>query len=38
MQQFQVDPTNVGRRPQSVRLEAAGASPLVVDRTVTIFP
>ena len=36
--EFQVDPTNVGRRPQSVRLEAAGASPLVVDRTVTIFP
>jgi hypothetical protein len=36
--QFQVNPTNVGRRSQSVRLEADGQVPLVVHRTVTIFP
>jgi hypothetical protein len=36
--QFQVNPTNVGRRSQSVALEAAGVPPLVVHRTVTILP
>jgi len=36
--QFQVNPTNVGHRSQSVRLEAAGMPPLVVDRSVTIIP
>ena len=36
--QFQVDPTNVGRRSQSVRFEADGQPPLVIHRTVTIYP
>jgi len=36
--QFQVNPTNVGRRSQSVRLEASGVPTLSVDRTVTVFP
>jgi hypothetical protein len=36
--QFQVNPTNVGRRSQSVALEAAGVAPLVVERTVTLLP
>ena len=36
--QFQVNPTNVGRRSQSVRLEADGQAPLVIHRTVTIYP
>jgi hypothetical protein len=36
--QFQVDATNVGRRPQGITLEADGTSPLHVDRTVTIYP
>ena len=36
--QFQVNATNVGRRPQGVELHD-GETPLVaVDRTVTIFP
>lgn len=36
--QFQANPTNVGHRSQSVRLEATGVPPLVVDRSVTVFP
>jgi hypothetical protein len=36
--QFQVNPTNVGHRSQSVQLEAAGVSPLVIHRSVTIYP
>jgi hypothetical protein len=36
--EFQVDPTNVGRRSQSVALEADGVPPVRVARTVTIFP
>lgn len=36
--QFQVNPTNVGRRSQSVRLDALGMPSVVVDRTVTILP
>jgi len=36
--QFQVNPTNVGRRSQTATLEAEGVSPLVVDRTVTVLP
>jgi hypothetical protein len=36
--QFQVDPTNVGRRSQSLSLEDSGTTVLAVTRTVTIFP
>jgi hypothetical protein len=36
--QFQVNPTNVGHRSQTATLEAAGMTPLVIDRSVTIFP
>jgi hypothetical protein len=36
--QFQVNPTNVGRRSQDVRLEAEGLRPLEVRRTVTVYP
>jgi hypothetical protein len=36
--QFQVNPTNVGRRSQSVTLEAAGKPALVIDRTITVWP
>jgi hypothetical protein len=36
--QFQVNPTNVGRRSQSAAIEAEGVPTLVVDRTVTVFP
>jgi hypothetical protein len=36
--EFQVNPTNVGRRRQSVRLEGAGSSALTIDRTITVFP
>jgi hypothetical protein len=36
--EFQVNPTNVGRRTESVRLEAEGQRPLTIERTVTIFP
>jgi hypothetical protein len=35
---FQVNPTNVGRRPQDVELHD-GTTPLLhIDRTVTVFP
>jgi hypothetical protein len=36
--EFQVNPTNVGRRSQTVRLEALGTSPLTLERTLTVFP
>jgi hypothetical protein len=36
--QFQVDPTNVGRRSQSLKLEDSGVTVLGVTRTVTVFP
>lgn len=36
--QFQVNPTNVGRRSQSVQLEADGMPPIRVDRSVTVYP
>jgi len=36
--QFQVNPTNVGRRSQSVALEVAGRPTLVVKRHVTVLP
>jgi hypothetical protein len=36
--QFQVNPTNIGRRSQNVSLEEAGWPPLDIRRTVTIFP
>jgi hypothetical protein len=36
--QFQVNPTNVGRRSQSVELMDGDASLLSYDRTVTVFP
>jgi hypothetical protein len=36
--EFQVNPTNVGRRSQSVALEADGVPAIRVARTVTIFP
>jgi hypothetical protein len=35
---FQVNPTNVGRRPQDVQLLDGTTPLLAVDRTVTIFP
>ena len=35
---FQVNPTNVGRRPQDVELLDGETSLLTVDRTVTVFP
>jgi hypothetical protein len=35
---FQVNPTNVGRRPQDVELLDGETSVLTVDRTVTVFP
>jgi hypothetical protein len=36
--QFQVDPTNVGRRAQGVSLTDSGQPVLAVTRTVTVFP
>jgi hypothetical protein len=36
--QFQVDPTNVGRRRADVTLYDGGAKLLTVHRTVTVFP
>jgi hypothetical protein len=36
--QFQVNPTNVGRREQSVELMDGDTSLLSYDRTITIFP
>ena len=36
--EFQVDPTNVGRRSQSVQLEALGLPTLALHRDVTVFP
>jgi hypothetical protein len=36
--QFQVNPTNVGRRSQDVALYDDTTSLAQVDRTVTIFP
>lgn len=36
--QFQVNPTNVGRRSQDVDLEDGETPLLHVDRTVTVFP
>jgi hypothetical protein len=36
--EFQVNPTNVGHRSQSVSLEAAGAPALTVHRSVTVLP
>lgn len=35
---FQVNPTNVGRRPQDVDLLDGGEVVVHVDRTITIFP
>ena len=35
---FQVNPTNVGRRPQDVELTDGEQSLLRLDRTVTVFP
>jgi hypothetical protein len=35
---FQVNPTNVGRRPQDVDLLDGGRRLLHVDRTVTVYP
>ena len=35
---FQVNPTNVGRRPQDVELQDGETPILKLDRTVTIFP
>jgi len=36
--QFQVNPTNVGRRSQDVELYDGGELLLTIDRSVTIFP
>jgi hypothetical protein len=36
--QFQVNPTNVGRRSQDVGLYDGDTALVSVDRTVTIFP
>jgi hypothetical protein len=36
--QFQVNPTNVGRRPQVVQLYDGDTLLLTLDRTITIFP
>jgi len=36
--QFQVNPTNVGRRPQDVRLYDGDRLLTTLDRTVTVFP
>jgi hypothetical protein len=36
--QFQVNPTNVGRRSQDVELDDGGTRIARIDRTVTIFP
>jgi len=36
--QFQVNPTNVGRRSQDVALYDAGALLTTIERTITIFP
>ena len=36
--QFQVDPTNIGRRAQNVELDDGDATILRVRRTLTIFP
>jgi hypothetical protein len=36
--QFQVNPTNVGRRPQDVRLYDGSTLLTTLDRTVTVFP
>jgi hypothetical protein len=36
--QFQVDPTNVGRRPQNVRLYDGKALLATIHRRITIFP
>jgi len=36
--QFQVNPTNVGRRTQTVELDDGDTKVLSFDRTVTIFP
>jgi hypothetical protein len=35
---FQVNPTNVGRRPQDVELTDGETSLLTIDRAVTVFP
>ena len=36
--QFQVNPTNVGRRSQDVRLEDEGRHVVTVHRSLTVFP
>ena len=36
--QIQVNPTNVGRRPQNVRLYDGEQLLATIDRTVTVFP
>jgi hypothetical protein len=36
--QFQVDPTNVGRRPANVTLYDGGRTLLTIHRTLTVFP
>jgi hypothetical protein len=36
--QFQVNPTNVGRRSQDVELDDGDTHLLTIDRTVTVFP
>jgi hypothetical protein len=35
---FQVNPTNVGRRPQDVELRDGDTHVLTIDRTATVFP
>ena len=35
---FQVNPTEIGRRPQDVELLDGETPLLAIDRTVTIFP
>jgi len=36
--EFQVNPTNIGRRSQNVQLTAAGQQTLTLDRDITILP
>jgi hypothetical protein len=36
--EFQVNPTNIGRRSQNVQLTAAGQRALTIDRDITILP
>jgi len=36
--QFQVDPTNVGRRSEDIELRERGRAVLLIHRSITIFP